>query len=167
MMKKPGSGALEEMFFPGNLVTGMKALHRQADRQGRQLLETRGTFQEMFLDGWYQDTVAASQSAVVLDRWAAVSYLRKVAFGRDGAVTWVQARLDAALTGGTCSVEVWINGAASGLAAALSGDEPSISEGNGEVGFAAGDVIELRLTTSAGFAPTSANVLCMVGLRFG
>lgn len=174
MSRGPGSGRLEERFFPGNLVSEMGEAIRQQRRLGRRGLTARAAAEGyqarwgMFLDGWYQATVAASQSAVALNRWGAASYWQKVAFGRDGYVTWLQARLDAPLTAGSCTVEVWINGAASGLAVVLDGEEPSIVEASGETefGFAAGEEIELRVTTS-GFAPTAANLLCMIGVRLG
>jgi len=173
MSRRPGSGRLEESFFPGNLVTEMRRASRQQGRLGRQGLTARAAEEGyqarwgMFLDGWYQEAVAASQSAVTLSRFSGANALRKVVFGRDGYVTWVQARLDTPLTAGSCTVEVWINGAASGLAAVLDGDEPSIAEAAGETefAFAAGELIDLRVTTSSGFAPTSANLLGMIGVR--
>lgn len=168
---RPGRGKLEELYFPGNLVTELKRMRRQQGRQGRQLLTTRAATEGyqarfgMFLDGWYQETVAANQTAQILNRFGSIAALRKVAFGRDGYVVWLQARLDAALTGGTCTVEVYVNGAASGLAATLDGDNPSFAEESGETefAFAAEDVMDLRVTTS-GFGPTSANLLARVGL---
>ena len=75
MSRRPGSGKLEEAFFPGNLVTEMRRALRQQGRQGRQLLTARAAEEGyqarfgMFLDGWGQASVPASQSAVLLDRW--------------------------------------------------------------------------------------------------
>ena len=172
--RRPGGGRLEERFFPGNLVSEMGEAIRQQGRLGRAALTARAAEEGyqarwgMFLDGWGQASVAANQSAVILNRWGGGGYLQRVAFGRDGYVTWLQARLDAALTGGSCTVEVWVNGVASGLAAVLDGDEPLIAEGEGgtEFGFAAGEEIELRVTSS-GFGPTSAGLVCMIGVRLG
>jgi hypothetical protein len=74
--------------------------------------------------------------------------------------------LDAPLSAGSCTVEVWINGAASGLAAVLDGDQPSIAEAEGETeyAFAAGEEIELRVTSS-GLGPTGLSLLGMIGVR--
>lgn len=171
-MRKPGSGSLEEQFFPGNLVTEMGRMQKAQGRLGRQALTTGVAVEAyqarwgMFLDGWHQNTVPANQSAVALNRWGTASYLNAAVFGRDGYVTWLQAALDAPLTAGTCSVEVWINSAASGFAVLLNTDEPSVAEGSGETEFpfAAGETIRLRVTSS-GFAPTSANLLAMIGVR--
>ncbi len=172
MSRRPGSGALEEMFFPGNLVQEMQRTVRDQARQGRQLLTARAAEEGyqarwgMFLDGWGQATVAANQTEVALNRWGVGGFWTRAAFGRDGYVTWLQARLDAELTAGSCTVEVWIGGVASGLVAVLDGDEPLVAEGSGEseFAFAAGEEIELRVTSS-GFGPTSANLLCMIGVR--
>lgn len=170
-MKRPGSGNLEELFFPGNLVTEMGQARKRQNRQGRQVLTARAAEEAyqarfgMFLDGWYQNTVPGNQTAIALNRWSSASFLSTAYFARDGHVSWLQAALDAPLTAGTVIVEVWINSLASGFTVELNTDEPTVAEetGGSEFAFAAGEPVRLRVTSS-GFAPTTANLLAMIGV---
>ena len=175
MRRRPLAGShLEEALFPGNVVTEgrrTRRLARQGQRQALTLTQARANYQArygMFLDGWFQENVGAGQSGVVLNRWVTgATFLRTVGFGRPGYLTWLQGRLSVAATGGTCTVEVYVGGVGSGLAVVIDGGEGGqIEEGVGlsDYRFESLDEIDLRVTTSAGWGPSSADLTCRIGL---
>lgn len=178
MRKRPLQGShLEEALYPGNALTEMRRTRRLARRGQRQALtltQAEAHYQAafgMFLDGWFQENVAASQSAAVLSRWTTgATFLRTVAFARPGYLTWLQARLNVAATGGLCTVEVYVAGAASGLAVTIDGAEGGQLEeviGLTDYPFGALEEIDLRVTTDGSWTPVSADLTCRIGLRLG
>ena len=124
-----------------------------------------------WIDGWYQDDVPASQSAVALRRvgsgdveCAGSSFLAP----RAGSVTAVAVYSNAARTGGTLMVTVTINGAATSLTATLDGTNTTFNAGTSAkdtIVVAAGDLIGATITTDASWAPTTADIRVTVELE--
>jgi hypothetical protein len=124
----------------------------------------QGGFRQQ-LDGWYQETVAASQTAVVLDRDLASAFVDSFIPVRSGSITGVCVRTDDARTAGTCTIEVYKNGAGTGLTAVLDGTNATFkatTQAKATDTFVAGDRIDLRVTTDAGWLPATANIRCSI-----
>lgn len=162
--RKPLSGGpLERLLLKENLVDTVAAMARRQRRQqraGLNLAPAGAGFQRqgtLTLDGWHRPTVAANLSAVVLDRWGTTAYQRVLQFGRSGYVRAIHLAMDAARTGGTLTVEVYIAGTASGLAAVLNADQVRFASEFERVPFDEEETIDLRITTVS-WGPTSANL---------
>lgn len=176
MRRRPLVGSrLEELIYPGNAISENRRMRRLAQRGQRQALtltQAEAHYQErwgMFLDGWFQENVGAGQAGVVLDRFTTgAPFMRSVGFARDGFLVFLMGRLSVPASAGTCTVEVYVGGVASGLAVVIDGGEGGQVEeaiGLTDYPFAAEEVIDLRVSTSGGFAPTSADLMCRLGLR--
>ena len=112
----------------------------------------------LFLMGWGQANVPGSQSAVTLDRYG-TSLHRPLILPFSASVASLMVVMTAARTAGTLTVQVFIDGTASGLEAVIDGDNPLTVEETaaaGEYPFDAGEQVTLRITTS-GWTPTSAD----------
>jgi hypothetical protein len=118
------------------------------------------------IDGWYQDNVAASQAAVVLSRLGAGNaFPTKWIAPRAGSVTAVVVKSNEARSAGTLTVEVYVNGVATGLTAVLDGTNTTVkatSQNKDLDTFVAGDEIDLRITSDGSWAPTTADVRASV-----
>lgn len=107
------------------------------------------------VDGWYRDAVAASLAAVVLARLSGAAPNAWIPV-RAGSITGLVVRTDNPRTAGTLTVEVYKNGAATGLTAVLDGASATVTattQASALDPFAAGDQLDLRLTTDAGWLP--------------
>ena len=113
------------------------------------------------IDGWYQDNVAASQTAVALARLAAGASPTVWIAPRDGSVTGVMVKSNAARTAGTLTIEVFKNGVATGLTAVLDGTNTTTkftSQAKDTDTFVVGDELDPRITTDAGWLPVTADI---------
>lgn len=74
---------------------------------------------------------------------------------RAGSLTGINLRFDAALTGGSATAELFINGAATGFSVTVSSGASSgrSTQNPGLDAFVAGDLISVKLATTAGFLP--------------
>lgn len=118
----------------------------------------------LFLSGWGQSNVAASQSAVQLSRYG-VSWQAPLILPFAGSVIGLLVGVSTDRTAGSLTIQVYVDGSASGLEAAIDGDNPlTVDEtaAAGEYPFEAGEKVTVRITTSADWAPTSADVLVML-----
>jgi hypothetical protein len=115
------------------------------------------------IDGWYQDNVVASQTDVALARLATTTEAptRWIA-GRGGCVTAVWVKSSLARTAGTLTVKIFNNGSVVGsLTAVLDGTNTTFkatTQNKGTTNFVAGDELELRVTTDAGWLPVTADI---------
>lgn len=113
------------------------------------------------VDGWFQDNVAASQAAVAMARSSAPTFGDKLIVPRAGSVTGVYVKSNAARTAGTLTVTVYKNGVAVALTAVLDGTNTTFkftSSAKDSLTFAAGDELDLRVTTDAGWLPVTADI---------
>lgn len=113
------------------------------------------------LEGWYQDDVVASQTAVVLTRAAAGALPTAWIAPRAGSIIGVAVLSTEARTAGTLTVEVFKNGSGTGLTAVLDGTNTTLKVTQQAAGldtFAAGDQLDLRITTDAGWLPVTADI---------
>lgn len=115
------------------------------------------------IDGWFQDNVAASQTAATMTRYVAgpTFSLNLWVAPRNGSITAIAVKSNTARTAGTLTVEAYINGAASGLTAVLDGTNTTFkatTQGKDADSFSAGNEIDVRITTTSDWAPTTADV---------
>lgn len=112
---------------------------------------------------WTQDNMAAGQANVALQITANFTKIRIV---RDGWLCGLAANLSEAVTAGTVTAEVTVNGVGTGLSVTLtSASHPMgdvITRAKNITQLFQGDEIGVRLTTTAGFTPTTSDILCTV-----
>lgn len=116
--------------------------------------------QRQQIDGWYQDDVSASQTGVVLSRLSGACTNAFVAT-TDGSITKVCVYSNAARSAGTLTVEVHVNGSATGLQAQLNGTDTTFAVGSQTSDkdlFVAGDRLDIRITTDGSWSPTTADI---------
>ena len=120
-------------------------------------------------DGWYQNAVAASQSAVKLDRdsTASASCLPEFFIPvRAGSVTGIAVKGDASVTAGSITVEVRLGGSPTGLTATLdtstANNYDSTTQSPGITTYSKKESIEKYITTSSDLTPTTINIRAMV-----
>jgi hypothetical protein len=118
---------------------------------------------------WVQENVAANQVAVVLSLLGgeALSLTPRTALPmiRAGSVTGIVVRSNAARTAGTLTVDVTINGVATGLQAILDAVNITFDVATQAIGtdvFVSGDEIGIVLSTDAGWLPVTADVSVIV-----
>lgn len=127
---------------------------------------------------FYQDNVAANQSAVELACSGvagtfSASATRAVMI-RPGTVISICVKSNAARSAGTLTVEVYKNSTATGLTAVLDGTNTTFKATpqrakSGDVAsadvFAAGDELNVRITTDGSWAPTTADIQVIVEIE--
>lgn len=112
------------------------------------------------IDGWYYDNAAASLSAAAMTRLGGTAEDSYVCM-RAGSITGVSVRTSSPRTAGTLTATVYRDGAAIGLTAVLDGTNTifkATTQGMDVNTFAAGGRLDVRLTTSADWAPTTADI---------
>lgn len=112
------------------------------------------------IDGFWQDNVAASQTAVVL-AYGAVAARTEVPMPASGAVIGIVVFSNAARTNGTLTVDATINGTVTGCTAVLDGTNTTTKatrQGNSADKFTAGQRIGVKITTDGTWAPTTADI---------
>lgn len=110
---------------------------------------------------WAQNNVAASQTDVDLTQLVSTLFVQTKMI-RGGSITGLSTRFNEAITAGTATVTVTINGAAGTLAIVhTSGSNPSggeATQGSGIDVFVAGDLVGVQITTDAGFLPITTDL---------
>jgi len=113
------------------------------------------------LDGWFQDDVAAGQTAVVLTKDDGATFTAKWIAIRAGSITGINIKSNAARSAGTLTAEAYKNGSATGLTAVLD-DDPTTFAASTQTkdtdSFVAGDELDIRITTDGSWAPTTADI---------
>lgn len=140
-----------------DMTTGMLSSSAAASSYTRR----RGA---LFLSGWGQSNVAASQSAAQLGRYG-VTWHAPLILPFAGSVIGLLAGVSIARTAGSLTVQLYIDGAASGLEVVIDADSPLAVEDTapaGEYIFEAGEKVTVRVTTTADWLPTTADVLVMI-----
>lgn len=122
----------------------------------------RAAASRMAIDDFYQDNVAASQTDVQLSRLANPSYAPGCFIPvRAGSIVGLAVRSSENRTAGTLTVEVEVEGVKTGFTATLDAvdtffaaetQDPDVDT------FLAGKLIYVRITTSADWAPTTADI---------
>lgn len=110
------------------------------------------------LDGWFQDNVAASQTAVAL---VIANARTEIPMVTAGSVVGIVVYSNAARSAGTLTVDVTINGTATGCQAVLDGTNTQTDTGTQAVGtdtFTAGQRIGVKITTDGSWSPTTADI---------
>lgn len=110
------------------------------------------------LAGWFQDNVAASQSAVAL---VIANARTEIPMPAPGSVVGVVVYSNAARTAGTLIVDVTVDGVVVGTRAALDAVNTQTAAGTQTPGadpYAAGQRIGVKVTTDAGWLPTTADI---------
>src|SRR3990170_1409181 len=129
--------------------------------------QVSGTGFRQQYDLWFQDNVAANQSAVELVRADQVGaapdgFINSLILGRACAITGVWVKLNANQSAGSLTVTVLKNGVAQSLTAvidtATSFDSTFVIRGASGLSCNAGDRISLTITTDAGWLPTTADL---------
>jgi len=149
------SGTMERLFLGGNLVDRVEALERAVRAVERRVAS--GALQTM-VDGWRRTDVAAGLSGAVVNRFGGSA---------DGGlilpvtvhVRGLMVSLNAARTAGTLAAVVYVGGTATGLRGEFGAGNTLYSYITSMAAMAvAGEVIDIRLTTSGDWAPTSADL---------
>ncbi len=102
---------------------------------------------------WAQNDVAANQAAVVMSAQVSTNF-DDIKMPTAGILISLITRFTEAITAGTCTIIVTVNGVASALQ--LVHTNAANSTGGialGGVAYAAGDLIGMTITTDAGFLP--------------
>lgn len=115
------------------------------------------------LDGWTSLGVAAGLAAAGLARWN-LAQVAVALVARDGTVTGVDVLLDTPAAGAALVVEVYLNGVATGLLATV-GVGATQASASGSVAVVAGDLLDLRVTTGAGWTAVLANLAAALELE--
>lgn len=149
------SGAMERLFLGGNLVDRVEALERAGRAMERRV--AAGELQTL-VDGWRRTDVAAGLSKTVVNRFGGSAdaglILPVTVFIRGLMVS-----LNAARTGGTLTAVVYVAGAETELQGEIEAGNTQYSYTTSVVTMAAaGEAIDIRLTTSGNWAPTSADL---------
>jgi len=115
------------------------------------------------VDGWYQENVVASQTDVALARLATTTDNPAAWIApRAGSVTAIAIHSNAARTNGTLTAKVFKNGSVFGsLTAVIDGTNTTFkatTQAKDTSTFAAGDRLEVRITTDGSWTPTTADV---------
>lgn len=111
---------------------------------------------------WRQTNASASQTAVALTRSDGT-----VLALRHGFLTGLAVKSNEARTAGTLTVEVYIGGVASGLSAILNATDTTFAvetSPEGLIPISAGDELDIRVTTSGTWAPTTADIVATLEL---
>lgn len=160
-------GTLAVDFLGGTIVGDVKRQEEQVRVLEQSALPAAAaersyvrSFRQLVFDGWGRQDVAAGLSNVALARFGN-AWQGELRAGVSGSVVALGVWLSGARTGGSCTVTVWVGGAATELAATLDGDASLAAMETTErnaISFEAGEAIELRVTTDAGWTPTTADL---------
>lgn len=155
-------GVLGRRFLPNNVLDRLEGLERNSRGSARSSLglaaASENYSRRYLLEGWYDENVGGTITAVTLSRFAGLSMHDGVAFPMAGTVKRLLLYSNAARTAGTLEVEVYLDGAAMGMIATLDDTVTQwVEEGGEGVPFEAGELITLRITT-VGWTPTSADL---------
>jgi hypothetical protein len=114
------------------------------------------------LDGWFQTDVPANQTTVQLGRFGdTAGTTSRYSAIRSGSVTGLWARSSEARTAGSCTVFVFKNGVSTGMNVAINASNTTFDhtfQAKDAITFVATDQLDLRVSTSADWAPTTADL---------
>lgn len=112
---------------------------------------------------WYQENVAASQTAVMLSLAGQPTHTQMI-MPRGGYVSGIAVRSNLARTAGTLTAEVYKNGVAIGLTATLDATNTATATTLQDAvdAFNAGDQLAVRVTTDGSWAPTTADIIVSI-----
>lgn len=166
-----GGTLLPDYLGSGNLLSRTRRLEQQTEAISTNMLSSaaaQGSYIRrrgaLFLSGWGQSSVAASQSAAQLGRYG-VSWQGPLILPFSGSVIGVLAGVSTARTAGSLTLQVYIDGSASGLEVVIDADNPLTVEDTAPAGiyvFEAGEKVTVRITTTGDWSPTSADLLVML-----
>jgi len=114
--------------------------------------------QACVLDGWFQDNVTASQTAVALSLGNSRT---EIPMPAPGHVVGVVVYTNAARAAGTLTVDVTINGTVTGLQAILNGSSTTTTatrQAQNTDKYTIGQRIGVKITTDSGWLPTTADI---------
>jgi hypothetical protein len=173
MIYRPGprrvleGGSLVSDFLSGTIVGAVSRLEGQAREMEQNALSAAAAersyvraFRQMVFDGWGRQDVAAGLSNAVLSRFGN-AWQSELRMGVSGSVVALGVWLNAARSVDSCTVTVWVGGAATELAATLDEDAPWAALETataGAVAFEADEEIALRVTTGAAWAPATGDL---------
>lgn len=151
-------------------VLGMPYIAPTADGSGRYVGMASGSWSNARFDvsGWNQSNVAASQTAVIVQRFDSGTGPNEWIPVRDGYLTGIVVKSNEARTAGTLTVEAFVNGTGTGLTAVLDGTNTTskaTTQAWGADAFSAGDSVDVRITTDGSWAPTTADILVSLEVR--
>lgn len=159
-IKKDGSVAFTgDQSMGGNQLTNVGTPGAGTDAANKDYVDGLG-FRHQY-DGWYADNVGAGSGPTQMSRFANGADVDKVFLPRAGSVTGVWVHSDEARTAGTLTVEVYVNGVGTGLTAVLDGTNTTFDATTQALNldtFVAGDQLDVRFTTDAGWTPISADI---------
>ena len=120
------------------------------------------------IDLWYKDNVAASLTDSLLTRNSTPAFGDKWIALRDGSVTGICVKSNAARTAGTLTAKVYKNGVALSLTAVLDGTNTTFKNNtqlkDAET-FVAGDELTVGVTTDSGWLPTTADIRVSIDIE--
>lgn len=149
------SGPMERLFLGGNLVDRVEALER-AGRALERRVAAGGL--RTLVDGWRRTDVAAGLSGAVVNRFGG-SADGGLILPVEVYVRGLMVSLNAARTAGTLAAVVYVAGVATELRGEFGAENTLYSYTTSmTVLAAAGQVIDIRLTTSGDWAPASADL---------
>lgn len=163
-----GGTLLPDYLGRSNLLSRTRRLEQRTDALATNMLSStaaEGSYTRrrgaLFLSGWGQSNVAASQSAVQLGRYG-VTWQAPLILPFSGSVIGLLAGVSIARSAGSLTVLLYIDGSASGMEVVIDASNPLAVEEtspSGEYIFEAGEKVTVRVTTSADWAPTTADLL--------
>lgn len=120
------------------------------------------------IDTWLTENVGGTAGPTEMDRLATTTEVPKRFIAlRAGSITGVAVKTNDPWTAGTCAVEVYKNGSATGLIATLSTTDHTFkatTQAKDLDTFVAGDEISVYFTVS-GWTPTTADIRAVVELE--
>jgi hypothetical protein len=160
-------GTLTPKFLEGNMVSRLQELeraNRALKRQGLTTTAAEAAYGRRFiLTGWGRENVAASLTGNRLARFGASdTWIRPQQMPRAGVVTGIGAALSTNCTAGTLTVELYLNGSTASVTAVIDTGTPIATWEVCAVDFEGGDYLDLYLTTTGSYTPTSADLMGMI-----
>lgn len=113
---------------------------------------------------FYQNLVTANQTNVAL---LGPPSTRGYVAAEDGSICSLAVRSDAARTAGSFTIEPRINGTKIGFNLTIDGTNTTVNYDRQDQGidtFVAGDLIDMVITSTAAWAPVTANIDCSIGI---
>lgn len=164
-------GSLLADFLGGTIVSDINRLSRQTESVEQEMLSTTAArsgfvrpFQQLVFDGWGLQDVVAALSNVALGRFG-TGWQMGLRPAVGGSVVALGVQMSEQRTGGNCTVRVFVDGSSTGLEAVIDGDARQTemeTRPAGEVLFAAGEEITLRVSTSGSWGPVTADLTAWI-----
>lgn len=149
------SGRMEQLFLSDNPFSRIEALEREVAALARRasLMGRR-----YLADGWRRTDVAANLSASTMDRFGS-SADAGLALGIGFQIVGLTGALNAARSAGSLAVDVYVGGTAAGVQIIFDGNNPQYAfTAAAGVQVAVGQEVTIRLTSTSGWTPTTADL---------